>query len=317
MKIHYKLMGDGVEIIRCFGTDPCVDIPDEICGFPVVCVSDYAFSGRKDGEEENVLVWDAWESRLFQEQERLLAGEYVESVVFPDSVQKVGNYVFYGCQNLKSLCFSDSLTDIGRGAFTGCRMLDSLQIRLLRGRASCVPDVLGDLWQRIDVLFVGRTERSRLVFPEHYEEAVENTPARMLFTQHHGSGNNYRQCFYDRKMDYRKYDDLFPLAKAQDDIGVLSDLVFSRLLYPEELTKDAERIYEDYIKEQGQQIGAYLTDGEKTKELKLMSDRHLWTEQALDQTVDYAARTGKKGVLAFLMNEKRKYFPQKRGKYEL
>ena len=64
-----------------------------------------------------------------------------------------------------------------------------------------------DLWQRIDVVFYegcGNEERgkisARLVFPEHYEEAVENTPARILFTQHHGSGNNYRQCFYNKEM---------------------------------------------------------------------------------------------------------------------
>ena len=66
-----------------------------------------------------------------------------------------------------------------------------------RQRQSCVKEILGELWQRIDVTFCYEQEgrKAVLVFPEHYEEAVENTPARILFTQHHGSGNNYRQCF--------------------------------------------------------------------------------------------------------------------------
>ena len=134
-------------------------------------------------------------------------------------------------------------------------------------RRSCVPEILGDLWQRIDVAFYeaedgrrsGRTDPAAyLVFPEHYEEAVENTPARILFTQHHGSGNNYRQCFYGKEIDYRKYDDLFSVAKAQDEAGVLSDLIFGRLMYPAGLTEYAEKMYETYIREHGAKTAAYL-----------------------------------------------------------
>ena len=42
----------------------------------------------------------------------------------------------------------------------------------------------------------GSEERAKLIFPEHYEEAVENTPARIVETHYHGSGGDYRQCFY-------------------------------------------------------------------------------------------------------------------------
>ena len=59
--------------------------------------------------------------------------------------------------------------------------------------------MLGEMWQRIDVNFryeyeedgieksdiMHRRENkseARLVFPEHYDEAVENTPARILYT---------------------------------------------------------------------------------------------------------------------------------------
>ena len=51
----------------------------------------------------------------------------------------------------------------------------------------------------------GMTETADLLFPEHYEEAVENTPARILYTSHHGAGGYYRQCFYDRKLDTLVY----------------------------------------------------------------------------------------------------------------
>ena len=233
MKIQYKIAADGsVEILRCYGSDPRIVLPGQIDGRTVTAVAAYAFSDRKTSEEAEVLEYETEDHRLFREGERLLAGELVERVELPDTVERIGRYIFYGCRNLRALRFSDRLRDIGSGAFTGCRGLRRLDVELTKGKKTCVKEILGDLWQRIDVTFWRNGTESKLVFPEHYEEAVENTPARILFTQHHGSGNNYRQCFYDREMDFRKYDSLFYLARAQEKTGVLTDLVFARLMGP-------------------------------------------------------------------------------------
>lgn len=333
MRIHYRETEDGIEIVRCFGADGNIELPEEIGGKPVTRAAAYAFSTRKGQEEQEILVWETDEGRIFRQQGRLLAGEEVESVCFPDTMKEIGKYIFYGCRNLKELSFSDSLTEIGSGAFTGCRALKRLQVRFLHGRRSCVPDILGDLWQRIDAAFYemrsgncgSRADEkpektAELVFPEHYEEAVENTPARILFTQHHGSGNNYRQCFYDKEMDYRKYDDLFFVAKAQDQVSVLADLIFGRLMYPAELGRAAEKEYEAYVREHGAEISAYLTDTGRMEALREMSERGLWTEETLDAAADHAAacRTPDRGeILSFLMNEKHRLFPVRKGKYEL
>ena len=249
MKVHYRIIDNDIEIVRCFGTDPEIVVPEEIDGRPVKRMAPYAFSARKDREDEDVLVFETDEERMFSSEEKLLAGQTLESVRLPDTMEEAGRYLFYGCRNLRELHFSDRLKNIGSGAFTGCRSLSALHVRLLDGDRSCVHDILGDLWQRIDVTFYKGGTEARLVFPEHYEEAVENTPARILFTQHHGSGNNYRQCFYNKEIDYRKYDGLFYSARAQDDVNVISDLIFARLMYPEDLTKEAQKAYEDYVKE--------------------------------------------------------------------
>ena len=317
MKIHYRETEGGVEIVRCFGSDPDVELPGQIGGKPVIRAAAYAFSARKDREEEDVLVFETEDAELFRGEEHLLAGENVESVDFPDSMEEIGRYIFYGCRNLRELKFSGRLMEIGSGAFTGCRSLSRLSVRLDGGRRSCVPEILGDLWQRIDVTFQGEDGEARLVFPEHYEEAVENTPARILFTQHHGSGNNYRQCFYNKEMDWRKYDSLFYLAKAQDKVNVLSDLVFARLLYPVDLTREARCGYETWIREHAAQIAAYLTDTEDLDKLKEISARGLWSRESLSETVEYAARAGKGEVLSLLMDERQRAFPGKEKKYEL
>ena len=320
MRIHYRETESGIEIVRCFGADGNVELPAVIAGKPVTRAAAYAFSARKAQEDEDVLVCETEESRLFRQQERLLAGEAVESVRFPDTMEEIGKYIFYGCRDLRRLSFSDRLTEIGSGAFTGCRSLSRLDVRFLTGRKSCVPEILGDLWQRIDVVFYGPgspAPAAYLVFPEHYEEAVENTPARILFTQHHGSGNNYRQCFSGRAADYRKYDALFYLAKAQDKTEVLADLVFSRLMYPAGLTESAEQEYESYIREHQREVLEYLTDRDAMPAVREMAKRGLWERGALDAAVEQAARKGRGEILSFLMEEKHRCFPVKRKRYEL
>ena len=230
---------------------------------------------------------------------------------------KEQRYIFYGCRNLRALRFSDRLRDIGSGAFTGCRGLSCLDVELTEGKKTCVKEILGDLWQRIDVTFWRNGAESKLVFPEHYEEAVENTPARILFTQHHGSGNNYRQCFYDREMDFRKYDSLFYLARAQEKTNVLTDLVFARLMGPEELAKEAEAGYEQFVREREEEILSFLTDRGDMEKLREISSRSLWEREALEHAIGYASEQKQGEVLSFLMNEKQKFFPGVRKKYEL
>lgn len=317
MRIHYRVTGEQIEIIRCFGTDPQIVLPERIEGLPVVRTAAYAFSDRKVAEEEDVRVFETEEHRMFGGSESLLAGGAVESVFFPETMEKIGRYAFYGCRNLRELSFSDRLADLGSGAFTGCRSLSRLKVKLTGGEQTCVKEILGELWQRIDVTLLRGGEEARLVFPEHYEEAVENTPARILFTQHHGSGNNYRQCFSGRAADYRKYDALFYLAKAQDKTEVLADLVFSRLMYPAGLTESAEQEYESYIREHQREVLEYLTDRDAMPAVREMAKRGLWERGALDAAVEQAARKGRGEILSFLMEEKHRCFPVKRKRYEL
>lgn len=318
MRIQYKIAADGsVEILRCYGSDPRIVLPGQIDGRTVTAVAAYAFSDRKTSEESEALEYETEDHRLFREGERLLAGELVERVELPDTVERIGRYIFYGCRNLRALRFSDRLRDIGSGAFTGCRGLNCLDVELTEGKKTCVKEILGDLWQRIDVTFRRNGAESKLVFPEHYEEAVENTPARILFTQHHGSGNNYRQCFYDRELDFRKYDSLFYLARAQEKTGVLTDLVFARLMGPEELTGEAEAGYEQFVREREEEILSFLTDRGDMEKLREISSRSLWEREALEHAIGYASEQKQGEVLSFLMNEKQKFFPGVRKKYEL
>ena len=267
MKIYYREKSGGIEILRCFGIESRVEIPGMIDDKLVISAAPYAFSSHMDEKEElkNASLWEVSEGLGFGREEHVLAGNDVEEIVFPYTLKEIGRYIFYGCGNLKKLEFSDSLMQIGCGAFTGCHALEKLTVHMRQGKKSGVKEMLGEMWQRIDVNFLYEYEEARLVFPEHYDEAVENTPARILYTEYHGSGSNYRQCFYDKELNYQEYDRLFEMAVAMDKLEVL--------------VEDMHR-------------------------LEVISSQKLWTLEGIDSALDCASKRKETEVSAFLMNER-------------
>ena len=323
MKIYYREKSGGIEILRCFGIEGRVEIPGMIDGKLVISAAPYAFSSHMDEKEDlkNASLWEVSDGLEFGREEHVLAGNDVEKIVFPYTLKEIGRYIFYGCGNLKKLEFSDSLMQIGCGAFTGCHALEKLTVHMRQGKKSGVKEMLGEMWQRIDVNFLYEYEEdgieksdimhrrenkseARLVFPEHYDEAVENTPARILYTEYHGSGSNYRQCFYDKELNYQEYDRLFEMAVAMDKLEVLVDMSFGRLEFPYGLTGKARENYREYIRKNLGDIAEYLVKQEDMHRLEVISSQKLWTLEGIDTALDCASKRKETEVSAFLMNER-------------
>ena len=323
MKIYYREKSGGIEILRCFGIESRVEIPGMIDDKLVISAALYAFSNHMDEKEElkNASLWEVSDGLGFGREEHVLAGNDVEEIVFPHALKEIGRYIFYGCGNLKKLEFSDSLMQIGCGAFTGCHALEKLTVHMRQGKKSGVKEMLGEMWQRIDVNFLYEYEEdsiekpdmmyrrenkseARLVFPEHYDEAVENTPARILYTEYHGSGSNYRQCFYDKELNYQEYDRLFEMAVAMDKLEVLVDMSFGRLEFPYGLTGNARENYREYIRKNLEDIAEYLVKQEDMHRLEMISSQKLWTLEGIDSALDCASKRKETEVSAFLMNER-------------
>ena len=102
MKFYYREENQSIEIIRCFGCDGKVILPEYIDGLPVEKVAAYTFSDRRDNKEQEFLVYETEDHALFKGEEELLAGLNVEEIIFPDTVREIGNYIFYGCKNCES-----------------------------------------------------------------------------------------------------------------------------------------------------------------------------------------------------------------------
>lgn len=317
-ELRYQKTDTGVVITACFGYDGEVCLPDVIDGVPVTGIAPYAFAESTVSEEDE--IWINEEALLLSPRERLAASK-ITQITLPDGIREIGRYAFYRCRNLKKLIFSDGILEIGGGALNGCR-IEEVEIYCRRGKQSALKSVLDEMRFEIHGILHyvredGGEETADVLFPEHYEEAVENTPARILYTSHHGAGGYYRQCFYNRELDYKKYDELFFRAVAEGEEETNIRLASGRLRHPFQLTEQAKRRYEDYLKEHLNRALLFFVEKEDQEMLHFFSERELLTEEALEAGIDCAVLSEKAEILGILMEEKRKRYPKKRKTFDL
>lgn len=291
--IHYQIQDSmQVQVTGIEDMDGEIVIPEEMEGHPVASIAPYAFSTKK-----------------------------IRALFLPRTMKKAGKYVFYRCFSLEKLCFSDTFMDIGAGAFTGCR-LKELEIDFYRGEQSCLKYIVDEIRYELCVTMRyhradGQIDVAKVVFPEHYEEAVENTPARIVETHYHGAGGYYRQSFYNKQLNYKEYDSLFPMALAWEEESVLIDIAAYRLRFPYQLEKKAEEKYMEYLSGHMAGAGKQYVLREDMDMLRFFGEQKLWTRETFYQALEQASEEKKTEALSLLMDEKRRLFPAKRKSFEL
>lgn len=280
-EIQYKKEQDAITICGWNKENPVVVIPETIEGLPVKRIGDYGF-----------------------------AETAIEKISLPDTVSEIGRYAFYRCMQLRKLSFSDNLSEIASGAFTRCQ-LKKIYIRCTHGRQTNLKKILEEQRFELDVYITycipgEKQENAHLIFPEHYEEAVENTPARIVMTHYHGSGGEYRQCVYNKSIDYGEYDSLFGKAKAQENKETAIRISIARLTMPYALGDRARKEYGRFLCENVRTVIQYLLHQEDTDSLNVILNTKIWEEEQINEALDVAAEYENPAFNAVLMNEKGK-----------
>ena len=178
-----------------------------------------------------------------------LCGSQVKELVLPRYAKRIGAYAFYNCSGLRKLSCQSTVDDWGAGVFTGCTGIASLDICVREEGKSCFREILSELRQTLDVDYRREdgTLLAKLVFPEYFEESVENTPARIIMREMHGCGHMYRYCFDGTRFDVGEYDRLFPHVTVQEKPELVTRLALYRLYCPCGLNEEAAKAYQDYI----------------------------------------------------------------------
>lgn len=286
----YEIKNNQAVIHECSRQDSVIEVPKTIEGAPVTVLSEYLFSGKD-----------------------------CETIILPKTVEKIGRYGFYNCRKLKSLSFGSGFTDIGSGAFTGCHHIEHLSVEMTGEEIGGLKEILSEIMEELRVELHGLCE-AVLWFPEFYEEGVENTPARILMTQIHGSGLYYRNCFQGKQFNFMEYDRRFEMARAQESENFIGELVFGRLSKPWGLLEKAKEEYEDYLKAHYRALAVSFVKGKREEDLDwLLTNYPLSDQQKEDYQaiLDAAAKTDNPSMMSMLMEYGRVHFPPKRRSFEL
>lgn len=190
-----------------------------------------------------------------------VTGAKLRTLCLPRSLKKIGRYAFYNCENLSALSVHSAALDLGQGCFTGCGAIRKLEVFVDEKRRSPLQEILSELRYPILLSYYydpgeekGDPEKTggaylkyRLLFPEFYENADENTPARITVRDLHGSGLMYRNCFADTQFQPSRYDALFPYAVALESEETGAELALCRLEVPTALQEEQKKRYEAFL----------------------------------------------------------------------
>ena len=310
-EIHYRKSEDGLILTGCYGVDGQIILPDEIDGIPIVEIAPYAFSDGKEAVDD--LVYLSEDAEFLSERKRLKTQD-VTMVRLPFGIREIGKYAFYRCRNLEKLVLSDEILEIGGGALTGCRGIREVEIYFRKGECSALKSILDEVRFAVRAKLYMGDKVADILFPEHYEEAVEDTPAKQLFTRYHGAGGDYRQCFYNRELDYKKYDELLYRAVAEDTVETVMRMAMGRLRFPYKLSNEAKNKYEKYLKEHAKEILVYMIENDEEEDIKFLIETIPGSVEVFDAAIECASKCGKTEILSYFMDEKQKAFPKRKKK---
>ena len=301
MEFEYDVKENEICLKRCYGTEERIEVPAQIEGMPVTVLASYIFS----------------QARREPDQKAAICGNQVKEIVLSDTVREIGNYAFYGCYYLEALTLSHRTHDIAGGAFTGCRHLKNLTFRMEQAEGYCMKDVLSEVHHELKVKLVYPNAVCTLLFPEYYEEAVENTPARQLETQFHGSGYSYRQCFQDGVFQFGEYDRLFQEAQNLESEDFCIELAVTRLMEKTRLSQDAEGVYQSYLMEHRMSAAGWCIEFEQNETLEFLTRFIDWQEEELSDLIKEANAKGRLEIQSVLMDYKHQHFGKKKKTFDL
>ena len=297
-RFDYKIENEKVCVNACFVNGTSVEIPETIEGFPVTELAPYTFSASQTGDGR-------------------IGGNRLEEVILPKTVTRVGRYAFYNCKKLRRIEFWNGLVDLGAGAFTGCHSVREIGLHFEGGKKSRLREFLLELPEEQMVELFYEDGYAKMLFPEFYEENIENTPARNLSVDTHGSGMIYRNCIVAKEIDFKMYDSKLHLAVGPSYEQTVFKLAMQRLRVPYQLTDSAKERYVAYLKENLKAAAEWIASQQLEEEMYLLEELCVETAEEMEWLIAAANQCKEVTMFSHLMDRKRKKFGVKRKVFEL
>jgi len=215
----------------------------------------------------------------------------------------IGKHAFYNCRSLEQITLPHGGIEIEDGAFKNCSRLSQIILLDGSGDCTCLKDILYDMNHEITVtVHYSNADCATLLFPHYEYEYIANEPARVFSEVGYGAGYIYQQCFYDSKIDYKRYDSIWDRACVSEDISVLARILFYRLHFDYALDTDAKEKYLTYWNTHPKELLAYYIGEQNLDALHYFFEETTVDEKTYTLAREIAISLEKPAVLSFLLD---------------
>ena len=246
--VYERLNDDCIRLLHMYGKNPVCVVPDMLDGMRVTELAEYCFSFKSMPEK---LKTELGIDDILRPDMTELCDDYIERVILPDGMQKIGRLCFYNCSRLSVLELPSDICDVDGDAFI--ELTQNFNMLVMRGSPkdkSCLKQILSQISTLVRVRWDCTAMEMRLrrhVFSSTTSTYDEIGPAHIFKLNMNGEGFRARQAFMDRVFVWKQYDEIFSEAIAQESEDDLLDMAFYRLIYAYELSKEARQQFVEYI----------------------------------------------------------------------
>lgn len=320
LKIQYTSVAGGAALLSCEGSGSSVFLPEQVGGFVLREIGAYAFSAPGAAAEHlpaGAEIYSAEVGTSSGEGREFLGGASLREVILPHGIRSIGEYAFYNCTGLARLSFAEGATTVGNGAFMNCGALRNLVFSASADAPTCLPGILSEVSHEVRVTFLCGDQSSVWIFPDYFEESVENSPAHIFEHFFHGAGYRYRQCFQGDRLDAESYDKQFPMARVEAEPETALRIALERLRRPFRLSEESRGRYLAHLKEFAVEAAELLIRDDDPEGLAFLAANDVLNRQSIGAALEAAARAGRADCLSVLLNEQHSRFAPKEKTFEL
>lgn len=322
LNIEYTISHNKITVISCKGHGTSVSLPSEIKGLPITSIGAYAFSNidksraRLSSMEEvhteqisGISVPGAHKDYIY--------GRRLQEICLPSGLEIIDEYAFYDCRELTTIHMWGGRIQFENGAFMNCEKLQRIYVKASPDEVTCINSILAEVSGEVCVTFKDNEAEGVFIFPEFYEDSIENSPARVFHYMIYGAGYRYRQCFEQGRLNIMAYDMVFGAAEIQTITQTALKIAYLRLKYPYLLLETLKGKYVEYITNHIAIAVDEMIHQEDIEGLLFLTGLKVMSEQHYIDASKEAIKTGNKECAGILLEKKLHYYPPKEKKFEL
>lgn len=297
MDILWEKGQEGARILRVYGNELAVRLPDRLSGFPVTEIGAYCFSASEHLPQEGCrlthLTEDGREEAIESPSFPSVSGNYVESVCLPEGVTILHNAAFYNCRKMTLLSLGEQIHAIGSDEFLNCVSLKTIILRGSPRSENGLSLLLERLISDVEVAFCpeGGPPECVIFFPEYYEWLSEITPAHVFSRSIEGEGFRMRHTFQNHVLDFSRYDQCFPDVLTGESDKNICRIAMNRLRWPVGLQNQPQILYEEALKARPDQLIRLLTDPRDLAGLEFFCRSLSWSKGVLSSWMESCIRS--------------------------